>query len=853
MHGSFDDTLVNYVVEQSGFKIISIHELPARDPKYFPVPSRLNQHLKDFINQSHQNGLYSHQAKAINACLDGNDICLSTSTASGKSLIFMSAAANLLLNNPSAKVLALYPMRALIQDQIGKWESILNSLNIKLGHIDGGVQTGLRPEILKSCSVVLMTPDVVHAWLMSHLRDREVSTFMANLKLLILDEAHVYEGVFGTNMAYFLRRFQIAAGSHQIICSTATLGRPDDFINKLTGRKPILFDNEVEGSTSQPKKIFLIKDVSGKTFEGIVSLLVGFAKAKKGRFLAFGDSRKMVEQIVAAIHRNLKKIDDNAEEDDSSLDEDNVINKILDITSDINILPYRSGYEDDDRQLIQEALSHGHLSGVVSTSALELGLDIGEIDLIVMLNQPPSLKAFWQRLGRTGRKNPGTCIIVDNRGTIADDTDGLTKYLEKPIEPNWLYLENRYIQYTNALCAAFEINDIGFDFKEQAPFATLPKSFKQFLENEINPTEIVPSDLYPLKQRAQGSPHREFPIRSGIEQSFQVKINQITGLGSLSFSQALREAYPGAIYHYMARPYRVSRFNYRNGEIHVKREKHWTTRPLSQTMVFPRFQGGILKLFRSDKGFLAETEMQVSERVKGFKEQRGPVVEDHFYGPTSPYYQHELNRFFETTGVCWCFEGELARSEKLAQRILEVFCIEFGIEEHDIGTGLFFSKQSPFGNEECRGVCIFDSTNGSLRLTQSLTENIERVLDNAIIIATTQKNYDGLSELTTFLQLTKDLRPIPTGSINEVISMNQEDWVTIIAPGQKGMYVDNNEPKEVKIITYRYTPQGLMYELESFTQDTQWLVKANCIQPVFGETSMLEVNLVTGKTRPSTS
>jgi DEAD/DEAH box helicase domain-containing protein len=171
-------------------------------------------------------------------------------------------------------------------------------------------------------------------------------------------------------------------------------------------------------------------------------------------------------------------------------------------------------------------------------------------------------------------------------------SDGLKKYLARELEPSWLYMENRYIQYANALCAAYEVGEIGGASLEGTPFKSLPTSFRRFLDNEINPTEVVPSDLYPLKQRAQGGPHREFPIRSGMEPDFDVKTPQGLRLGNLTFSQALREGYPGAIYYYMARPYRVYRFDYRKGEIFARRERHWITRPLAQTMVFPRFQGG---------------------------------------------------------------------------------------------------------------------------------------------------------------------------------------------------------------------------------------------------------------------
>lgn len=851
MNSDVTETFVAQAANGAGFEIVGRTQLPGRQPRYLPVPSRLDAAVRNFITSSYPNGLYAHQAEAIEAVLDGQDVCLATPTASGKSLVFMAVAADLLRRDPSAKVLALYPARALIQDQIAKWESMLKALDMRHGYIDGGVPTESRPQILNTTRVLLMTPDVAHAWLMSHLGEKEVSAFMAGLRLLILDEAHVYEGVFGTNMAYFLRRFQVATGPHRLICSTATLGRPADFVHQLTGRQPRSFGLPEDRSLIPAKTILLAKEIAGKSFESMVSLLVALTHAERGRFLAFGDSRRMVEQIVAAAHRPVEAEDDDDEAGDHEAPSGGRERRSGEAGIVVRppILPYRAGYETEDRNEVQNALVRGRLAGVVSTSAMELGLDIGEIDLIILLNLPPSVKTFWQRLGRGGRRNPGVCLLVDNRGTLVDTPGGLDRYLQRPLEPSWLYLENRYIQYANALCAALEVSEAGRIQYNSAPFDSLPASFRQFLENELNPTEIVPADLYPLKQRAQAGPHREFPIRSGIEQDFQVRTPQGLGLGSLTFSQVLREAYPGAIYHYMARPYRVYRFRYRHGELHARREKRWTTRPVAQTMVFPRFQGGILSLFRSQTGFLAEAEMQVSERVLGFTEQRGSVKEEHRYGPTSSYYQRELNRFFETTGVCWYFPEKQTISEAMALRIRDAFCVELGVQERDLGVGLFHSRQSPLGDERCQGVCVFDSTHGSLRLTQRLAENFPQVVAAAISIARAQEDSIALGELEAFRLLVGELRP----AVSETLvpsSAGEGDWVTVIAPGQRAIYVSEAGTREVEVVAYRYTPQGLMYQLVPPEPHTKWMVAAGAVQPLYGETKIVRANLVTGEVEP---
>ncbi|MGQ4809257.1 hypothetical protein NKDENANG_02672 [Candidatus Entotheonellaceae bacterium PAL068K] len=178
------------LVEQSGFEVIDEISLPGRLPEYAPVPSNIHPAVRDVLTHFSQ-GLYSHQAQGLRLVLDGHDLCLATPTASGKSLVFMTATADRLKRDPEARILALYPAKALIQDQLAKWKRALEPLSVTPGYIDGAVPTVDRPGLLEKHRVVLMTPDVAHAWLMSHLQKREVQGFLARLRLLILDEAHV--------------------------------------------------------------------------------------------------------------------------------------------------------------------------------------------------------------------------------------------------------------------------------------------------------------------------------------------------------------------------------------------------------------------------------------------------------------------------------------------------------------------------------------------------------------------------------------------------------------------------------------------------------------------------------------
>src|SRR5207302_514390 len=162
--------------------------------------------------------------------------------------------------------------------------------------------------------------------------------------------------------------------------------------------------------------------------DSMVDLLVMLAKTMKGHFLAFADSRRMVEQLVAATHRKGRGEDD---EETDDFDEVAATAK-AGISEAQKIMPFRAGYETEDRASIQRALSRGKMVGVVSTSAMELGIDIGEIDIVVLLGLPPSTKAFWQRFGRAGRRTVGACLMIDDRGTLGDGTSALDDFLNRP-------------------------------------------------------------------------------------------------------------------------------------------------------------------------------------------------------------------------------------------------------------------------------------------------------------------------------------------------------------------------------------------------------------------------------------
>lgn len=835
--------VVTRLANQHGFQVQERAVLSSREPVYEPVPKGLHGKIAEVLAQEFPRGLYAHQAKAIAALLRGQDVSVATGTASGKSLIFMAGAAHLVLSNPESRILAIYPARALIQDQLEKWMRFGERVGYRVGVVDGGVPRDLRKPVLDSCPVVLMTPDVVHAWLLPCISDGSILSFLKRTHMLVLDEAHVYDGVFGTNMCFLMRRVLAFATNAKVVVSSATLRDAKEFARQLVGRELFVLGPEDDGAGAPNKTVLLASAPGRGKLEGLSKLLRSAATQIDGRFIAFADSRKTVEMVVSIMVRGGGSKEEGFDDSEDALGDEGVV-----LHGPRQVLPYRAGYETEDRKAIQEALARGRLAGVVSTSALELGLDIGEITLVVLLNAPNSIKSFWQRMGRAGRRSDGVCLMIDSESSILSQGRGaLGRFLNRTPEPNWLYVKNRYIQYANALCAAYELKSSEERHVDKSVFDTLPDSFRQMLGNELNPTEAVPQDLYSLKQRAQDSPHLEFPLRTCMEQSFDVVGPFDKRLGTLSYSQVLREAYPGAIYYYVAWPYRVIQVQQKSGIIRVRKEKRWTTEPLSQVKVFPNFDGGTLRVLRSADGFVAEAEVQVSEQVLGFVEKKGQSKEEHRYGPGSSYAQRELSHFFETTGVCWYFPDGYGSQESVAHAIRSAFCSEFGIQEKDLGVGSFHARRSPMGEGVTTGVCIYDATSGSLRLTQMLGENFGAVLRKAAHLC----EYDGDTACAMLLRQMKDWvdTMVDSGAVGAP-TVSQDlgrDWVTVVRSGSRAMLVAPEGAEEVMVIGYRYTPQGLMYDLEPRKPGVRWSVRYEVVLPINGTTECVRYNLMTGE------
>ena len=362
------------------FSVVESFRIPGRPAQYASIPRFLLSssvgrylHRKFRPQASNESMLWTHQSRALDALGRGDDVVISTGTASGKSLIFQALAFHKALRNPASRLLVFYPLKALAADQLRSWRKMARSLERSediIGLIDGSVCVRDREDVLERSRIVIMTPDVCHAWLMSHLSSPTVRTFVRALSTLVMDEAHTLEGVFGSNFSFLIRRLiaardqllrdeREAADKLQIVAATATIANPGQHMKRLTGSDFIVVDHDDDMAPQHERFVVHLACPKGEELRVAKDLQTRvLTDGRKGGFITFLDSRKGVERLVVASHAS------------------GTATEFDELLADADVLPYRAGYDSQDRSKIEQRLQSGSLRGVVSTSALELGIDI---------------------------------------------------------------------------------------------------------------------------------------------------------------------------------------------------------------------------------------------------------------------------------------------------------------------------------------------------------------------------------------------------------------------------------------------------------------------------------------------
>lgn len=372
--------------------------IPARDASYRELDAPLDDRLREALRREGIHRFYSHQARAINAARRGEHVVVVTSTASGKTWCYNAPVLDRVLREPSARALYLFPTKALAQDQLGKLAAL--DLGPQLAAtFDGDTPREHRRAVKAGAGIVLTNPDMLSVGILPH--HATWRTFFRHLRFVVVDEVHAYRGVFGSHVANVLRRLRRVCRFHGsdplFLCSSATIANPEELVARLTGANPTLVDED--GSPSGGRRFVFWNpptlaenDAMRRSTNYETTSLFTRLVSTGSRTIAFARARQTAELILRYSRDSLTAAGEASADKISS---------------------YRAGYLPEDRRAIERALFTGDLLGVVSTNALELGVDIGGLDACVLNGFPGTIASAWQQAGRAGRgKDEGLAILV---------------------------------------------------------------------------------------------------------------------------------------------------------------------------------------------------------------------------------------------------------------------------------------------------------------------------------------------------------------------------------------------------------------------------------------------------------
>ena len=449
--------LLDTIIASAGFgpHIVCDRTLPAQPARFVPLPTGLHPSLAGALKTRDITEIYTHQAETFQHAAAGRSVVVVTPTASGKTLCYNLPVLHTLLEQPNARALYLFPTKALSQDQQSELTELLTAgagVPLKTAVYDGDTPDTLRAAARANGRIIISNPDMLHAGILPN-HPRWLS-FFSNLKFIVIDEAHAYRGVFGSHVANVLRRLKRIArfygASPRFILSSATIGNPRELAEQLTGEPVELVDNN--GAPRGEKRIILYNPPLLDALQGIRASSITesrrwmLALLKSGvKTILFAHSRIKTEVAASYVNEDIKNF--NTE------------------NGRLRVEAYRGGLLPNERREIERGLRDGSIQGVVSTNALELGIDIGGLDASIVAGFPGSFNSFWQQSGRAGRRG-GTSVAVFVASLSPLDQFLMNDpawFFGKPPEEARLDADNPYIFADHVKCAAFEL-----PFKEAA-------------------------------------------------------------------------------------------------------------------------------------------------------------------------------------------------------------------------------------------------------------------------------------------------------------------------------------------------------------------------------------------------
>ncbi len=520
-------------------QFVSVRELHGESLPSIGFPENIHPFFFEYFKKKGIRGLYLHQIKVFRFANYGMNVIVTSGTSTGKTLAFNIPVLNKLFSDKKSTAFYIYPTKALARDQLKKLDELIEGRFV-FGVYDGDTPQGSRTFLRKNARLIMTNPDLLHLGILPY--HQNWARFFANLKYVVIDEAHYYSGILGTHVAEIMRRLRRIANFYgaypQFILASATLGNPKEFAERLVGEN---FEVVSDFALPPNRKVFAMFnpatiDKKTNTKRSIYREAVWLIKLlveNNIRTIVFSRSRQGTELIAKYLKNALSK------------DKKNLVSS------------YRAGYTKEDRRAIEKALKSGDLLAVVTTNALELGIDIGDLDATIIVGYPGTISALFQESGRSGRKRESITIFITSSNPLDQYFVKDPEYIfSKKFESISLNPSNFYILKPHMKCAAFEIpleENLDREY-----FGITAHGIISKLSEEKTIEKSGQRYYYSLRD----FPAANVDIRgSGGQEISLIDADTDEVIERISLKRALEEAFKGAVYLHRAESYVVEELN----------------------------------------------------------------------------------------------------------------------------------------------------------------------------------------------------------------------------------------------------------------------------------------------------
>ena len=584
-------------------QIAHVEHIAPRRAEYAELDRPLPPALRDCLQAQGLLPLYAHQAEAVNRIRDGRNVMVATASASGETLCYNIAVAEALLSDPGSRALYLFPTKALAQDQLRALHKLFTPGLFQIEELDtfdGDTPKGERAEIRKRARVILSNPDMLHVGILPN--HQYWSRLLRHLRYVVVDEAHTYRGVFGSHVASVLRRLRrlcrLYGSEPQFICSSATIANPGEHAEQLVGLPFAMVDRDGSPHGGRdfafwnPPLIDQAKSVRRSANSEATHLFTELVH-QDVRTLTFARTRRLTELIYIYARERLAE---------------------MSVGRPPQITPYRAGYLPEERRRIERELFHGHLAGVVATNALELGIDIGDLDATVLAGYPGTIASTWQQAGRSGRRREQAMSFLVALDNPLDQyfMRHPEAFFGKNFENALVNPGNPYILRAHLLCAAWECPLDSSDEQIFGPAFVAERDMlaeQGILRERNHRWYLSPAIAYPAQA---------VNIRSTSGKNFDVVDMSVDSLlETVEASVAFFQVHPGAVYLHQGESYLVRELDLENRVAYAepKTVNYYTqTKEIEDLHIVK-----ILSKKKVGKVNLYLGEVEVTNHVVGFK------------------------------------------------------------------------------------------------------------------------------------------------------------------------------------------------------------------------------------------